>query len=182
MKTFLTAVLAASIGVATAAKAEPQSFDATCTDATECKVTVTGEALTTSRGLTINAEDIVYWSVSDNTKKTSLGWCFWLGVRCYPKEDIRFSIKYMDSEGRRQITQIGFFNNKPARSFASILSVFSGLEAGQINGVSNSDNRPAALNPESVPPFADVTTDNNAAPKGAEQVGKPGGSTPAVQY
>ena len=41
------------------AKAERQQFDATCVDATESTVTVDGEQLKTSRGLTINAEDIV---------------------------------------------------------------------------------------------------------------------------
>ena len=44
-------------------------------------------------------------------------------------------IKYKDNEGRRQITQVGFFNLKPARAFASYLTVFSGLESGQIAGL-----------------------------------------------
>lgn len=180
MKRFILA--AALIATAAPAFAEPQTFDATCVDSTECKVTIDGEQLTTSRGLTINAEDIVFWSGSNNTQPASLGWCFWLGAKCYAKEDIRFMIKYMDADGRRQITQIGFFNNKPARSFASLLGVFSGLESGQISGVANSERRSSALAPESVEPFADVTVSPDAKPKGAQHVGAPNGSTPAVEY
>ena len=96
-----TALVLAAMASNVPAKAERQQFDATCVDATECTVTVDGEQLKTSRGLTINAEDIVYWSVSDNTKKKSLGWCFLVGVNCYPREDVRFMIKYMDLDGRR---------------------------------------------------------------------------------
>jgi len=170
------------LAVNTEAKAERQKFDATCVDASKCTVTVDGEQLRTSRGLTINAEDILYWSVSDNTKKKSLGWCFLVGVNCYPREDVRFMIKYMDNEGRRQITQVGFFNRKPARAFASYLTVFSGLESGQIAGLSNSDNRTAALAPESVDPYTDVTTSVQSQPKGRQHVNDPYGSTPAVNY
>lgn len=184
-KNFLIPFIAAggmSIVLASHANAERQRFDATCVDSSECNVTVDGETLQTSRGLKINAEDVLYWSVSDNTKKKSLGWCFWLGANCYAREDVRFMIKYMDNEGRRQITQIGFFNRKPARAFASYLTVFSGLESGQIAGLSNSQNRTAALAPESVEPYADVTTSLNASPKGKQHVNDPYGSTPAVQY
>ena len=193
MKRILPAITAGFTGVSVAvvlaamasnvpAKAERQQFDATCVDATECTVTVDGEQLKTSRGLTINAEDIVYWLVSDNTKKKSLGWCFLVGVNCYPREDVRFMIKYMDLDGRRQITQIGFFNRKPVRAFASYLGVFSGIESGQIAGLSTSSNRSAALAPESVDPYTDVTTSLDAAPKGKQHVGDMYGITAAVKY
>lgn len=184
-KIFVASLVAGAAGIfmgSNAANAERQRFEATCVDASKCTVTVDGEQLKTSRGLQINAEDVVYWSVSDNTKKKSLGWCFLVGVNCYPREDVRFMIKYMDSDGRRQITQIGFFNRKPARAFASYLSVFSGLESGQIAGLSNSSNRTAALAPESVDPYTDVTTSLDAKPKGRQHVADPYGSTPAVRY
>lgn len=177
----ITAAAAAFL-IAAPAHAAPQTFDATCVDSTECKVTIDGETLTTSLGLTIKAEDIVFWSGSDNVQPASLGWCFWLGAKCYAKEDLRFMIKYMDANGRRQITQIGFFNAKPARSFGSLLGVFSGLQSGQIAGVVNSERRSSALAPESVAPFTDVTNSPSAKPKGAAHVGAPNGSTPAVQY
>ena len=67
-----TALVLAAMASNVLAKAERQQFDATCVDATECTVTVDGEQLKTLRGLTINAEDIVYWSVSDNTKRRAL--------------------------------------------------------------------------------------------------------------
>ena len=88
----------------------------------------------------------------------------------------------LDSDGRRQIKQIGFLNRKPARAFASYLGVFSGLESGQIVGISTSSDRTAALAPESVDPYADVTTSLNAKPKGRQHVGDPYGNTPAVTY
>ena len=91
-------------------------------------------------------------------------------------------IKYMDSDGRRQISQIGFFNRKPARAFASYLGVISGLESEQIAGLSNSSNRSAALAPESVDPYTDVTTSLGASPKGKQHVGDKYGSTAAVKY
>ena len=91
-------------------------------------------------------------------------------------------IKYMDLDGRRQITQIGFFNRKPARAFASYLGVFSGLESGQIAGLSTSSNRSAALAPESVDPYTEVTTSLDAAPKGKQHVGDKYGSIAAVKY
>ena len=74
------ALVLAAMAISIPAKAERQQFDATCFDATKCTVTVDGEQLNTSRGLTINAEDIVYLSVSDKIKKRSLCWCFFVAV------------------------------------------------------------------------------------------------------
>ena len=53
------------------AYAQEQSFEATCVNADKCTVRATGEFIETSKGLTIKADDILIWSMSDNSEKKS---------------------------------------------------------------------------------------------------------------
>ena len=73
-------------------------------------------------------------------------------------------IKYMDLDGRRQITQIGFFNRNSAS--ASYLGVFLALSQGKLP-VCRSSNA-ACLAPD-VDPYTDVTT--AGCTKGKQHVG-----------
>jgi hypothetical protein len=115
--------------------------------------------------------------MSNNSEKKSLGWCFLVGAKCHNNDDYRFIIKYFDKDGQRQITQIGFFNEKPAQTFASFLNAFTGLEAG-VENVQGSRRRDAAIDPASTPAFTDSTTSPQAKPKGGQYLGNPSGSTP----
>lgn len=159
--------------------AQEQSFDATCVSSERCRVRATGEVIETSKGLVLRPGDIVYWSMSNNSDKKSLGWCFLVGVKCHNNDDYRFIIKYFDKDGQRQITQIGFFNEKPAQTFASFLNAFTGLEAG-VENVKGSKRRDAAIDPASTPPFSDSTTSPQSRPKGGQYLGNPSGSTPLL--
>ena len=179
-RAYTASLLAAVAIVATpwaGALSEEQIFDATCVTSERCKVRATGELIETSKGLTIKADDILFWSMSNNSEKKKLGWCFWVGTNCSNKDDYRFMIKYFDKDGKRQITQIGFFNEKPAQAFASFLNAFTGLEAG-VENVNNSKRRDSALDPNSTPAFTDSTTSPLAKPKSAKDLGNPNGSTP----
>lgn len=181
VKSLITGIaIGISAGNFGAVYAQEQAFEATCVNADKCTVRATGEFIETSKGLTIKADDILIWSMSNNSEKKSLGWCFWTGVKCYNKDDYRFMIKYYDKDGNRQITQIGFFNEKPAQAFASFLTALSGLEAG-IENVKNSNRRSSAMDPNSTPAFTDSTTSPLAKPKTSKDLGNPKGSTPILQ-
>lgn len=158
-------------------KSQEQVFDATCVTSERCKVRATGEVIETTKGLSLRPGDIVYWSMSNNSDKKNLGWCFLIGAKCHNNDDYRFIIKYFDKDGQRQITQIGFFNEKPAQTFAGFLNAFTGLEAG-VENVKGSKRRDSAVDPASTPAFVDSTASPMAKPKGSQHLGNPAGSTP----
>ena len=55
------------------ALSEEQIFDATCVTSERCRVRATGELIETSKDLTIKADDILFWSMSNNSEKKKLG-------------------------------------------------------------------------------------------------------------
>ena len=192
MKKALT-IAAVALALAAPAHAEWEKFDALCgSSRKKCRVSFDGEKMTMP-GLTIFAEDVITWNLADNTDRRC-GWYPYVGYYCSRKEDQRILIKYMGSDGSRQIAQVAFINHKPARTFINMMGLWSGLQSGYsrgVNGVVQGATRTAALDASTVEAFEDVTVSPNARPKGAHNIGlRPGTSvgspearsTPASGY
>ena len=178
MKKALT-IAATALALAAPAYAEWEKFDALCGSSRErCQVKFDGEKMTMP-GKTIFAEDVVSWNMSDNSVQ-KCSWGLYTGYYCHNNEDQRFFIKYMGDDGSRQLIQVAFINHKPARSFINMMSLWSGLEAENLRTTVQAEKRTAAVAPDSVKPFEDVTTSRNATAKNESHLGS--GSTPAKRY
>jgi hypothetical protein len=83
-------------------------------------INLEGDAISTSRGLQIKTDHIIGWSFVNDANRG--------GILFRPRnEDYRVLIKYFDESGRRQLSQIGFFNFKSAQALVSALELTSGL-------------------------------------------------------
>ncbi|MFZ9282945.1 MAG: hypothetical protein ACO24U_09665 [Prochlorococcaceae cyanobacterium] len=116
------------IAATTAAAAAPQLFmaasavvlEGTCDGPQRCIVNVEGDTISTSRGLQIKSDHVIGWSFVNDANRG--------GVLFRPRnEDYRILIKYFDDNGKRQLSQIGFFNFKSAQAMVSALELTSGL-------------------------------------------------------
>ncbi len=94
----------------------------TCGRSSSCVIGINGESIVTSNGIRISSDRIIGWTLTNATNK---GGALFVGKN----EDYRFLIKSFNSEGKRKLNEIGFFNFKSAQSFLSSLELLSGLAA-----------------------------------------------------
>jgi len=92
----------------------------TCDGPDRCFVKVEGDKITTSSGREIKTDNIIGWSFVNTVNRGGI----LINAR---NEDYRILIKYFDSSGKRQLTQVGFFNFKTAQAMVSAIELSSGL-------------------------------------------------------
>ena len=121
MKPFRIAAIAfAGAVISSPSIAASINLEATCGDETECEVVLEGNQIKTSLGTKINTDNIIGYTLTNSSNVGGL-------ILKSRNEDYRFLIKYFDSEGNRQLSQIGFYNFKSAQNFLSMLTISSGL-------------------------------------------------------
>lgn len=139
-KPYLWILISAFIAIPSAKASE--TFHAMCGQENErCTVQGTGEAIYFP-GVTITPESIIGWTMSDTTEKhkeCTLFGCY--EVNYAKRENFDFAIKYLDTNGVRQIMQFKFLNNRPAKRMANFLALFSDLQSGEISGTVRSQMR-----------------------------------------
>lgn len=118
-KALAIATFASATFIAPAVKA--LTIQATCDGPDFCDVELSGSTFKTDTGISIEADNIIGWSMINDTSKGN-------GFVVKPRnEDYRFLVKYFDESGKRRLTQIGFYNWKSAQVFISSLQLLSGL-------------------------------------------------------
>ena len=142
-KSYLWLLISAFIAIPSAKASE--TFHAMCGQENErCTVQGTGEAIYFP-GVTITPESIIGWTMSDTTEKhkeCTLFGCY--EVNYGKRENFDFAVKYLDTDGVRQIIQFKFLNNRPAKRMANFLALFSDLQSGEISGTVRSQTRNTA--------------------------------------
>ena len=116
-------------------------YQALCTGASECTVTLANGQIGTP-GLVIQREQVLSWSQGGSGTKTDVG----MGVAATvlfglpgligfaaKKHDYTFSINYVDEAGNVQATTVGFKNNVPANQFMMEMMGMTGLSVGEVN-------------------------------------------------
>jgi len=92
----------------------------TCEGPELCIIKVEGDTITTNKGLEIKSDNIIGWSFVNDVNRGGI----LFNAR---NEDYRVLIKYFDLGGKRQLTQVGFFNFKSAQAMLSAIELTSGL-------------------------------------------------------
>jgi len=92
----------------------------TCDGPELCFIKVEGDTITSSRGFEIKSDNIIGWSFVNDANRGGI-------LFRARNEDYRILIKYFDKNGKRQLSQIGFFNFKSAQVLVSALELNSGL-------------------------------------------------------
>ncbi|WP_158465756.1 hypothetical protein [Prochlorococcus marinus] len=94
----------------------------TCGRKYSCVIGINGETIITSSGIQISSDRIIGWTLTNATNRGGL-------LFNNKNEDYRFLIKSFNSDGKRKLNEIGFYNFKSAQSFLSSLELLSGLSA-----------------------------------------------------
>ncbi len=109
-----------ALGSGFTTQSQAYEMGGTCDGANKCKVNISGDQITTSTGINIISDNIIGWSFSNASKRGGI-------LPGYRNEDYRILIKYFDKSGKREISQIGFYNAKTTHNFLTSLELISGL-------------------------------------------------------
>ena len=116
-------------------------YQALCTRASECTITLANGQIGTP-GLVIQREQVLSWSQGGSGTKTDVGMGLAATVLfglpgligfAAKKHDYTFSINYVDEAGNIQATAVGFKNNVPANQFMMEIMGMTGLSVGEVN-------------------------------------------------
>ena len=95
----------------------------TCGNHGRCEIGITGDRIFTSSGINIKGDNMIGWSLINATNPGGFPQ-FWIRTG---DEDYRFLIKYFNRQGKKAVSEIGFYNYTSAQTFMSSLELISGL-------------------------------------------------------